>query len=98
MGDCDKLNKLLKHGIIADADHDFGLKAGDVETILKGTDESICPDIPERGNAGGFLTYTEDNLLFELLNKENEYGFDGEKNFNKKLIQNKADKINCQPY
>jgi hypothetical protein len=85
--DCDKLNELLKHGIIADADHDFGLKPGDIETILKGTDESICPGIPERGSGGGFQTYDEDNLLFELLNKENEYGFDGEKGFNTNLLK-----------
>ena len=85
--DCDELNTSLKHGIVSDAKHDFGLKPGDIDVILSGTDESICPDIPERGNRHGVIYYDEDNLLFELLNKDNDYGFDGEKEFNKKIIE-----------
>jgi hypothetical protein len=88
---CDKLNELLKHGILADANHDFkekgfGLsKEGVVETILKGTDESICSDIPERSSNGEVTYYDEDNLLYKLLDEKNN--FDDRRNFNEQLIE-----------
>ena len=76
------LNFYLKHGVIADALHDFGQTecpttpyGGYDDAILKGTNESICRNIPvinRYTRKPG--TYTEDRMLYELFEKSRILG------------------------
>jgi hypothetical protein len=65
---CDNtdLNYYLKHGVIAEADHDF--LGGYNKHMISGTDLNICPKIPIiNKRTKRATTFSEDSMLYELF-------------------------------
>ena len=79
-GACTRLQEFLKHGIITDANKDFGRIH---ESIWAGTDPLICPDIPIKSKDGTYTTFDADNLLYLLLEHN---GLNDDENFSSQLI------------